>query len=187
MVEWYSVTERNNFHQSDAASRVKATLYSTGSCASGKENKIHIIYRVKSSWPYIPFSPDTVKLHEVWMVYFPVAVLDSGKEQRYQFPKLLNFFEGENEHSNPMAGILRQTITGISGTVEYQGIRCQRIVWFMEWKSKEAEELYKRSVRWVREDSGKGEPQLTLNMFIEDLKSLGMVRCETWHAQFEQL
>lgn len=121
------------------------------------------------------------------MVYFPVAVLDSGKEQRYQFPKLLNFFEGENEHSNPMAGILRQTITGISGTVEYQGIRCQRIVWFMEWKSKEAEELYKRSVRWVREDSGKGEPQLTLNMFIEDLKSLGMVRCETWHAQFEQL
>jgi hypothetical protein len=55
-------------------------------------------------------------------------------------------------------------------------------------KSKEAEELYKTTVRWVREDKGKScKPRLTLNMFIDDLKILGMVGYETWHAHFEDI
>jgi hypothetical protein len=58
----------------------------------------------------------------------------------------------------------------------------------MKWKSKEAEELYKTTVRWVAGHGGKSSKvQLTLKIFIDDLKGLEMVGYETWHAQFEDI
>jgi hypothetical protein len=55
----------------------------------------------------------------------------------------------------------------------------------MEWRSKEAEELYNTSAQWGWEGEGKTrKPKLLLNTFIDHLKSIGMIGYETWHADF---
>ncbi|CAP81005.1 hypothetical protein PCH_Pc12g13780 [Penicillium rubens Wisconsin 54-1255] len=164
----------------------KTTLYQYS-------DNVYSIYRVdycigKMIHAGFPMYPDPRQIHEVWMVYFPTYTLDSEKKRERQLPILLNFYGRDEEPSNPMSGILSHNIAWLSGKINNQGVQCQRLAWFMEWKSKEAEELYKTTVRWVREDKGKScKPQLTLSMFIDDLKSLGMVGYETWHAHFEDI
>jgi hypothetical protein len=135
-----------------------------------------------------PSYPDPRIIHEVWMVYFPIYTLDAEKKHERRLPLLTNLYEGYDE-SNPMTGIVAHDIAWLSGEIKYQRVQCQRLVWFMKWKSK-AKELYKTTVQWLRGNNVKEKsckPQLTLNMFIEDLKNLGMVGFETWHAQFEDI
>lgn len=194
MIEWLSAAQRKRFHQSaNVASNAKKILYLTSSGISGDGNKFHLIDRVDYSIGKVihagfPVSPDPEKVHEVWMAYFPVGALKHQWEQVQKLPLLLNFYARDEEPSNPMTGILSQSVAWICGEVNYQGVRCQRVAWLMEWKSKEAEELYKTTVRWVKEEEGRSnKPQLALNMFIDDLKSLGMVGYETWHTQFEDI
>ncbi|KAJ5124944.1 uncharacterized protein N7515_008769 [Penicillium bovifimosum] len=187
IIQWLSETHRNDFHRTGRiAGNAKTTLYQYS-------DNVYSIYRVdycigKMIHAGFPMYPDPRKIHEVWMVYFPVYTLDSEKKRERQLPILLNFYERYDEPSNPMTGILSQSIAWLSGEIHYQGVQCQRLAWFMEWRSKEAEELYKTTVRWVRGEKGKHcKPELTLNMFIDDLKSLGMVGYETWHAHFEDI
>jgi len=194
LIEWSSAAQRNCFHQSDnVASDAKKILYPISSGISDDGNKVHLIDRVDYSIGKVmhagfPASPNPEKVHEVWMACFPVGALKHQWEQEQKLPLLLNFYARDEESSNHMAGILSQSVAWISGEVNYQGIRCQRIAWLMEWKSKEAEELYKTTVRWVKEEEGQSsKPQLALNMFIDDLKSFEMVGYETWHAQFEDI
>ncbi|KAJ5168473.1 uncharacterized protein N7482_004067 [Penicillium canariense] len=185
IIEWYSGTQRNDFHRTDTiASNAKKTLYQYS-------DNVHSSYRVDyciGDMILAGLYPDPRQIYEVWMVYFPIYTLDAEKKRECQLPILLNFYDRYDEPSNPMSGILSHNIAWLSGEINYQGVQCQRLAWFMEWRSKEAEELYKTTVRWVREDEGKySKPQLTLNMFIDDLKSLGMVGHETWHAHFESI
>ncbi|KAF3389629.1 hypothetical protein F1880_003949 [Penicillium rolfsii] len=186
IIQWLSETHRNRFLRTDLfAHNAKTTLYS---------DIVYFSYRVDYSIGKMisagfPFSPDPRQIHELWMAYFPVYTLDAEKKRERWLPRLMNFYE-RDEESDPMAGIVSQDIAWLSGETNYQGVQCQRLVWFMEWKSKEAEELYKSTVRWVRETEGNGKSrklQLTFDMFIEDLKSLGMVGYETWHAHFEDI
>ncbi|KAJ5513439.1 hypothetical protein N7463_002991 [Penicillium fimorum] len=169
---------RNSLNEIQGTGRTggnaKTTLYQYS-------DNVYSIYRVdycigKMIHAGFPMYPDPRQIHEVWMIYFPIYTLDSEKKRERQLPILLNFYGRDDEPSNPMSGILSHNIAWLSGVINYQGVQCQRLAWFMEWKSKEAEELYKTTVRWVREDKGKScNPQLTLNMFVDDLKSLGMV------------
>ncbi|QMW36975.1 hypothetical protein G4B11_000211 [Aspergillus flavus] len=178
-------THRKDFHRTGRiAGNAKTTLYQYS-------DNVYSIYRVdycigKMIHAGFPMYPDPKQIHEVWMVYFPISTLNAEKEQERQLPTLLNFYSRDEEPPNAMSGILSQNVAWLSGEIIYQGVQCQRLAWFMEWKSKEAEELYKTTVRWVRENEGKSmKPHLTLDMFIDDLKSLGMVGHETWHAHFE--
>lgn len=185
-IEWLSESQRNEFHRTDTIARnAKKSLYQYS-------DNIHCSYRLDYSIGKIisagfPSEPDPRQIHEVWMVYFPVYTLDAVEEQELRLPLLTNFYENDEE-SNPMAGIVSQDIAWLSGEINRQGVQCQRLVWFMKWKSKEAEELYKTTVRWVAGHECKsGKPRLTLNIFIDELKSLGMVGYETWHAHFEDI
>jgi hypothetical protein len=181
-----SETQRNEFHRTDTiASNAKKTLYQYS-------DNVHCSYRLDYSIGKIisagfPYYLDPKLVHEVWMVYFPIYTLDAVKKQERQLPLLTDFYENYDE-SNPMTGIVSQDIAWLSGEINYHGVQCQRLVWFMKWKSKEAEELYKTTVRWVAGHEGKSSKvQLTINIFIDDLKSIAMVGYETWHAHFEDL
>lgn len=124
-------------------------------------------------------------IYEVWMVYLPIEALEAGKKKESQMPRLMNFYERDEEPNNPMSGILSQHIVWLSGETIYQGMQCQRLVWFLEWRSKEAEELYKTKAYWDWEGEGKNrKPKLLLKTFVDKLKGLGMIGYEAWHAQF---
>lgn len=128
---------------------------------------------------------DPERIHEIWMVYFPIEALGADSKNESQLPRLMNFYEKYEEPHRPMSGILSQKIAWLSREVIYQGVQCQRLAWFMEWRSKEAEELYKTKAQWDWEGEGKSrKPKLLLNTFIDDLKSLGMIGYEARHAQF---
>lgn len=95
-----------------------------------------------------------------------------------------------------MTAITDQIPGWMEGEVEYRGQRCRRAAWFMRWKSREAEELYKTAVKTqdrcittVTRGKKRQVPEIKLavDVFIDDMKSHGMLGYETWHAYFETI
>lgn len=192
--DWRRRTHRDEFRQSDAMTQImKEVIFlpdsdSPGNHHSSPNDKALLIYRfMTTSRKFIQdcFSkssrPDMV--YEVWTVYFPaediVAMLDS--DPLYRFPRMVNYRSLTCGQSDPIGAVLSQIIAFVSGEVEYKRRRCKRIAWFMNWKSREEEEIYKETV-FSRENNG--EWRTVVGLFIEELQGLGMVGYESCHARF---
>jgi hypothetical protein len=173
---------RDNFHTADTIARkAKNFLYQ-------QSEDIYSIYQISYLFGSMISAVDPERVHEIWMVYFPIEALGAEKKKQSQLPRLMNIYEPHEKPHLPMSGILSQKIAWLSGEVTYQEVQCQRLAWFMEWRSKEAEELYKTKAQWDWEGEGKHrKPKLLLNTFIDDLKRLGMIGYEAWHAQFVEV
>jgi hypothetical protein len=130
--------QRNNFQRADTiASNENKFLYQ-------ESDEIHTIYRADcciGKRIIVPWDPYSERIHEIWIVYFPIQSLGAEEKRECQLPILKNFFDRNEETSNPTSGILSQHIAWLPEEVIYQGVKCQRLTWFVEWKSKKTEEF----------------------------------------------
>lgn len=192
--DWWRRSLRDEFRQSDAMTRTMKEVISLpdsdspGNHRSSPNNKALLIYRfMNTSQKFIQdcFSKSSRPgmVYEVWTVYFPaediVAMLDS--DPLYRFPRMVNYHSLPCEQPDPIGAVLSQTIAFVSGEVEYKGRRCKRVTWFMNWKSRGEEEIYKEPV-FSREKNG--EWRTVMGSLIEELQGLGMVGYESCHARF---
>ncbi|KAJ5173793.1 uncharacterized protein N7500_001724 [Penicillium coprophilum] len=72
----------------------------------------------------------------------------------------------------------------IKSLEQEQTVRGASIEW-LDWNSREAEDIYKTTVTRGSEDSG--EWKLASDSFVEELNALRMLGYEAWHAKFEEI
>lgn len=129
------------------------------------------------------------RLYEILTVYLPADLDDAtvlSLEKCYGLP----YWDAEPDWNSPekppdpMVGFLSQDRAWMDGKIEYRGQAARRLVYFFKFKDEEAEQHYKKNMRWGwRIRNGRKVWEIMDNL-LEDLEKLGMLGYESRHVRF---
>ncbi|CAI7639056.1 unnamed protein product [Penicillium pancosmium] len=184
MIEWDDEKYKKKFLNSKLFSKLEKALaprlYSRETIQSTNENYTPII---TGGNPV----DHKQRLYELLTVYFPADI-----DKNFICPELPYWYHTDEEWAYkpyPLIGFEGGRSFWIEGNCEYQGEPARRLVYFLEFVDKEAEQNYKEKVKWwgkpvIRD--GKPNSNVMVN-FFHQLENLGMIGYDSLHVLFVEV